>query len=167
MVTIKRPAKKKAELKDDPVLDLVTMVVDMVKGKELDAHLSSLDNAISSRITDHEVEKGKAKQAAKKTQTKGESISKPPVKKSGSASKVPANDKPDLVPVAGKVYKVDSRVKKVGGQKVEFVRKYSKDETKSVVKMVTEVPGIPKGKVFPIPTSALEPIASRRVARKV
>lgn len=151
--------KTPATPKVDPAEEMVNLVVDMIGAKELDAYLTKLDSAISDRATAFENERTAAKKVAAKPQSKSASIAKPPVRKSASS------EKPSITPVAGKSYKINSRVKKVGGSKVEFVRFYKGDENKAVVKMLVDKPEFPKGKTFPLPVSALE-VIRRTTVRK-
>lgn len=154
-VVKKRTVAKKAPAKPpevDPAEEMVNLVIEMIGAKELDAYLTKLDSAISDRATAFENERTAAKKTAvAKPQTKSESIAKPPTRKVSASGA-----KPSLKPEAGKPYKINSRVKKVGGAKVEFVRFYKGDEAKAVVKMLVDKPEFPKGKTFPIPVNALE-----------
>ena len=164
MVAIKRtpvaakkaPAKKPATKAADPNKEVVDLVISMIGAKELDNYLLQFDAAVTARIAAWEGEKADAKKSAASpapAQTKATSIAKPPARKV-SASKDAATVKPEV----GKSYKVNSRIKKVGGAKVKFVRFYKGDETKAVIEMLVDKPEFPKGKKFPIPVNALENI---------
>lgn len=153
-------ARKPAPAQKDPAEEMVDLVIEMLGAKELDPYLVKLDTAISDRATAFESERTAKKKVTAKPQSKSASIAKPPVR-----TKVSASEKPSLTPKAGTTYKVNSRVKKVGGAKVEFVRFFKGDEKKAVVKMLVDKPEFPKGKMLPIPVSALE-VFRRTTTRK-
>src|SRR5690348_8590628 len=126
MPVVKRTVAKKPPATPEvtPAEEMVNLVIEMIGAKELDAYLTKLDNAISDRATAFETERTAAKKTAvAKPQTKSESIAKPPTRKVSASGA-----KPSLRLEAGKQFKINSRVKKVGGAKVEFVRFFKGDE---------------------------------------
>jgi hypothetical protein len=104
----------------------------------------NIDDALTDRVN-----------AAQKTESTT-------AKKSASAKKTTAPPKRATKTVAAKVgetYKIAASFKKLAGAKVEFRRFKVVDgeanKDKAVVKMLTDKPGNPKGKVIVVPTSAL------------
>jgi hypothetical protein len=156
--TAKKSASKPAA---DPVKGLVADIATAVIAGDLDAHLTLLDDALTTRANARAAETAK-KTAAAPAEKK---VSAPP-KKGGSS--VGSTGTKAVVPVESTVYLVSDRLKNLAGAKVEFVRYKPGDENKAVVVMKTEKPGSPRGKRVVIPVAALveDATAKKTPARK-
>lgn len=148
------PAKKSASSSKQDSLG--QRIANAIAAGDFDGDLGLLDDALTQRTNDLATAK---KTAAAKTTT-AKKVSAPP-KKSTSAS---------VTPVKDSTYVVAATLKSLAGAKVKF-RHYKAveggvDEKKSVVEMLTDKPGSPKGKVVVIPTAALTVSAAPRRSTK-
>lgn len=140
----KKPVKKTAAPKGD---SLGQRVASAIVAGEFDGDLALLDDALTERSNEIAATK-KTTEAPAKTEKK---VAAPP-KKSKSASAA-------IVPEPNKTYGIATTLKSLAGAKVKFLRfkvtPDGPDEKKSVVEMLTDKPGSPKGKKVVIPTSGL------------
>jgi hypothetical protein len=156
--------RKPATKKSDPEKDIADRIVGAIKDGKMDGFLVQLDDALTERMN-AQVE-AQASSAPKK-ETAAKKVAPPPKK---SASKQTAVVKP----VKDTEYVVADTFKRLATAVVSFVRHKDGDTAKSVVAMVSDMPGAPKGKRVVVPTNALLPkpatpakkSASRKVARK-
>lgn len=146
------PAKKSgsassdAAASDKQIGDAVTRICENIENGGFDGHLQKFDDALTKRINAQNAAK---RAAAKKTAEKR--VAAPPKKAA------PAAPKTTVEPEPGKTYGIKKTFKQLAGAKVKFVRfKAETDGAKSIVEMMSDVPGNPKGKKVAIPTSALE-----------
>lgn len=144
--TTKKTAAKKSESASGAPRDVDSLagrIIDAIKQGEFDGHIADLDDAITARINKQATAK---KTAAKKPAASGErKVSSAPKRKTDA----PVEAEP------GKTYKISSKVKKLAGAKVKFIRPSAKDENKGMMEMLVDKPGYPKGKRFLLPLSAL------------
>lgn len=146
----KTPAKKTVAGKVEETL--VDRIAAGIVGGSFDGELVKLDDALTTRANAQAV-------AARK-----ESASKPAAKKvSAPPKKVTVET--TVEPTSGTSYGVSPKFKPLSGAKVKFIRfKADSAGEKSVVEMMTDKPGSPKGKKVVIPTAAL--VESKTAARK-
>jgi hypothetical protein len=143
-------AKKSKKKVEDSLGQRIASAI--AEGK-FDGDLGLLDDALTDRANHLTA----TKTAAPKKSTTSTGVKKvsPPPKKNSSA----------LVPEPGKTYGITDKFKPLAGAKVKFIRfKADSDEKKSLVEMLTDKPGNPKGKKVVIPSNAL--IAAPARARK-
>lgn len=131
-------------------------IASAIRAGHLDDWLGQIDDALTARANQHLAENKKS------------AATKSTAKKVSPAPKKSAAPTPTVEPTAGTTYGVSAKFKPLAGAKVKFVRfKADTDGAKSVVEMVTDKPGNPKGKKVVIPTAALEESkAPRRAAKK-
>lgn len=126
------------------VEELAARVCTAIRNGDFDGSIADIDNAVNARISAQASERA----AAKKTAA-------PAPKKVSAAPKRNAKVVEAVVPEDGKTYKINSKIKKLEGAKVKFIRFKAEDDSKGVVELMVDKPGYPKGKRSIVPVSAL------------
>jgi hypothetical protein len=122
-----------------------------------DGYLILFDDALTTRAN---------AQAAEARKNAAKSPAPVSEKKVGASPK--KSTKPAIVPEKDKQYLVGDRIKSLAGAKVKFLRfKADTDGAKSVVEMLTDKPGNPKGKVVSVPTIALEAVPTAAKGKRI
>ena len=153
----KKSVSKSAAPKVDPLDEIAKEICEGIVSGAFDFALVQFDDALEERLSKQQ------QAAAKKTPAKKSPVAD--TKKVSAPPKRAAKVKPE----AEKTYQIASKFKSLSGAKVKFKRFKADDENKSVVEMLTDKPGAPKGKRVVVPTTALEPVASpakKRAAKK-
>jgi hypothetical protein len=160
----KKSASKSAPSQEDKI---AKQIIDAIESGALDGYLSPFDDAVTDRMNTllAEEQKTARKTAAPRAASAsgGKTVAPPPRKP--AASKATAKVKP----TKDGLYLISSAFKKLSGAEVSFLRYKDGDEAKSVVVMVTDMAGNPKGKRVVVPTNVLEakPAVKSASGRKI